>query len=103
VVHQEVGHLQEASVAVEVVVLQIKTMLLALLLTREAAKSLPGVRAEEARGAIEVEVALVEVGTTREEDKRKLVQKISLICFLVVRLLRNKMLLRFLELQIAHL
>ena len=96
-------HLQEASVAAEVVALQIKTMPLALLLTREAAKSPPGVRAEEARGAIEAEVALIEVGTTREEGKRKSVPKISLICFLVAKLQRSKMLLIFLELQTAQL
>ena len=95
-------HLQEVSVAAEVVALQIKTMLLALLLTREAAKNPPGVRAEEARGAIEAEVALIEVGTTREEGKRKSVPKISLTCFLVAKLLRNKMLQRFLESQTAQ-
>ena len=95
-------HLQEASVAAEVVALQRKTMLLVLLLTREAAKSPPEVRAEEARGVIEAEVALIEVGITREEDKRKSVPKISLICFLVAKHQRNKMQQRFLELQTAQ-
>ena len=96
-------HLQEESVAAEVVALQIKTMLLDLLLTKEAAKSRPGVRAEEAREVIEAEVELVEAGTPRGEAKRKSVPKISLICFLVDKHQRNRMLLRCWELQTMQL
>ena len=100
-VHQEVDHLQEESVAAEVVAVLRKTMLLVLLLTREGERSLLGVKAEEAREAIGEE-ALVEVATPRGEDRRRLALKISLICFLVDKQLRNKMLLRFLELQMTH-
>jgi hypothetical protein len=90
VVHQEVDHQQEASVVVEAVVPQIKTMHQDLLLIREEEKNQQEVRVVEAKEEIVVEVP-IEVAIAKEVVKKKLVLKTSLICSLEGKHQRNPM------------